>query len=99
MAHGPILRTYDARGRLTQVVSRSTATGGGWLNYANTQYWDAPLTDVNGLPFISYQSHDGATSLQVNYRFDSAASGGEYYNGLRSWRTIYPNLGLKAFAL
>jgi hypothetical protein len=86
-----IYRVYDDRGRLTNVVSRDAATGGNWLNQVATQYWDAPLADVNGLPFISYQWHDGSTHKDVIYRWDSVAASGLFTNHLRQWETVYPN--------
>ena len=85
--------TYDIRGLREKVTSYDNATvgSGSVVNEVVFEYNDL------GQPIKEYQEHEGAkdaSTLYVQYNFDTTASGGEYTKGLRPTSVRYPNARL-----
>ena len=82
--------TYEVRGMREKVTSYDNATVGcgSVVNEVVYEYNDL------GMLTKEYQEHEGAkdaSTLYVQYNFDTTASGGKYTKGLRPSSVRYPN--------
>jgi len=85
-----VTTTYDIRGLREKIASYDNATvgSGNVVNEVAYEYNDL------GQPTKEYQQHEGpkdASTLYVQYNYDTTASGGEYIKGLRATSVRYPN--------
>ena len=85
--------TYDIRGLREKITSYDNATVGSGtaLNELVYEYNDL------GMPTKEYQEHEGvkdASTLYVQYNYDTSASSGVYTKGLRPTSVRYPNTRL-----
>lgn len=81
-------RSYEIRGLLEKVTSKSAVTRGTTLNEVVREY------DALGLLYQEYQEHEGAqdgSTLYVEYAYDDANDGGELTKGMRPESVKYPN--------
>lgn len=86
-----IKRTYDSRGRLSNVYSYNDVAGSGTvLNRINNFYYDS-INDNIGLFWFSNQYHDATTPNAVADLRLITNTSGIYNNGLRSRGIAYPN--------